>query len=120
MKENERELVTRITAALDAETSGLDQQTLERLGAMRRNAVELVERKTSRSWHRRGFPQWVSASGFATMAVVVIAVSIWLAAPRHREGRQIEDVEILTSREQFDVYEDLEFYRWLATTRDEH
>jgi len=119
MKENERELVTRITAALDAETSGMSRQTLERLGTMRRNAVALAERKTSRSWRRLGVPQWVSAGGCATIAVVVIAVSIWLAAPRQQEGRQVEDVEILTSREQFDVYEDLEFYRWLATSRDE-
>jgi hypothetical protein len=48
--------------------------------------------------------------------MVVVAIFFWLrASPGDFPGKHIEDFEIIASMENIDLYENLEFYRWLAT-----
>ena len=117
MTERDREFVARVKEALDAEAAVVDQTALERLRAIRRQAVGLAERKADRSWRVVGVPRWLTAGGAATVAVLVIAVSIWLAVPRGSQVNRPVDFEILTAKEHLEVYEDLDFYQWLAMVK---
>jgi len=48
--------------------------------------------------------------------VLVIAVSLWLSSGNNSlPVGQPEDLEILTTNEQLELYKDLEFYRWLES-----
>jgi hypothetical protein len=107
----DRELLERVRATLDASADNLDAATLRRLRRSRLEAVEAAGPK------RRPFPlpRWVTAGGVATVAVLGVAASVWLSAPRPvLPEKQVEDLEIVTAKEQLDLYADLEFYRWLA------
>lgn len=112
MDERERRFLEKIRSELDAGAENLDRETLRRLHGARVTALAEVERRRT-GWLR--IPRWVTAGGVATAAVVVVAVSIWLAEPRQTlPARQAEDLEILTAQEHLEMYKDLEFYRWLA------
>lgn len=116
MDDRERVMVERVREALDRGTTELSPAVRERLAAARREAVAVSERKAARSWRLTGIPRWFTASATATVAVAVIAVSIWLAVPHGNQINRPEDFEILTSQDRLDVYENLDFYHWLATT----
>jgi len=111
MEERDRELEEKIREALDESVASLDGNTLRRLQRIRLDALEV-----DRSAHRLfALPRWVTAGGFATSAVLVVAVSVWLSTARHTlQVKQAEDLEIITAQEHLELYEDLDFYRWLA------
>jgi anti-sigma-K factor RskA len=109
--------VEKIRTELDAGAENLAPETLLRLREARFNAVAEAERKRAR-WF--SLPRWATAGGLASLAVMVVAVSIWVSASRQTlPARQPEDVEILTAHEHLDMYKDLEFYRWLADLDNE-
>jgi len=57
----------------------------------------------------------VPASGFAAVSVAIIAATLWLVQPSRSGSVQgVEDIEILASVENLDLFDDLEFYHWLA------
>jgi len=50
----------------------------------------------------------------ATAAVLVLTITIWLTqAPDINDELVLEDISILTSTEELDFYQQLEFYNWL-------
>ncbi len=117
MKTDDREktMTERIKRELDGEAARLDPGTLGRLREGRQRALAGVGRERRRLFALPFVPRWVTAGGLAATAVVVLAVSFWVATPRvPLPARQPEDLEILTSQEHLDLYADLEFYRWLA------
>jgi hypothetical protein len=117
MEEKERLLREKVRNELDASVADLDRETLRRLREARFSALAEAERRRAL---RLQIPRWVTAGGLATVAVVVVVLSIWLAEPRlSLPVKQPEDVDILTAHEHLDMYKDLEFYRWLADMDDE-
>ncbi len=110
-EERDRELLETVRATLDASTENLDDGTLRRLRRGRLDALE-----AARAGHQPFFlPRWVTAGGVATVAVLGVAASVWLSSSRPAlPEKQVEDLEIITAKEQLDLYADLEFYRWLA------
>ncbi len=110
-EDRDSELLERVRATLDASTGNLDDTTLRRLRHARLAALEVVGAR------RRPFflPRWVTAGGVATVAVLGVAASVWLSVSQPvLPEKQMEDMEIITAKEHFDLYADLEFYRWLA------
>ncbi len=110
-EDRDRELLDRVRTTLDASTGNLDAATLHRLRRGRLDALEAA------AVGRRHFflPRWVTAGGVATVAVLGVAASVWLSASRPvLPDKQVEDLEIIAAKEHFDLYADLEFYRWLA------
>ncbi len=91
----------------------LEPESRERLEQIRTKALRLVKEP------RTGFftpMRWIMVGGFATATMAAAALFFWLSAsPGYLAVRHVEDFEILTSREQIDFYQNLEFYRWLAT-----
>ncbi|MDH3449677.1 MAG: hypothetical protein OEO18_16145 [Gammaproteobacteria bacterium] len=78
-----------------------------------RNALRTARLAALANEDRGGIPRWVSATAFASLAMVAIAVLI---------GRGINDVEmpqlpdddlvVITSDDELELFEELEFYVW--------
>ncbi|WP_298273540.1 hypothetical protein [Geobacter sp.] len=113
MNRDERDdrLIETIRGHLEERTAALDGRTAARLREMRFAAVEAAGR---RRWFA-AIPRWATAGGVATIAVAVVATSLWFTrVQREKPVAGIDDMEIITTREHIQLYEDLDFYRWLA------
>lgn len=102
-------LVADIRRELDASCRSLDGQTLSRLNAIRHAALEPRGRKTR--------PLLLPFGGLVTACVLVLAVTLLNPGrvPDGVEGEApLQDIDLLVSDEDLDLYEDYEFYQWLA------
>ena len=109
------EIPAKVVIELDAAAERPEPEVSARLSEARRKAVNLAEQRERRLF---SIPRWATAGGFATAAVIGVAVSLWYAD--HRENpmsKGVEEIELISSHDQLDLYEDLEFYRWLAEQR---
>ncbi len=114
----EEEMVETIRETLDKSVTELDTRTAERLRRARLTAVEAAGTAIPR-WF--GIPRWAAASGITAFAVLVLTLSLWLAVPRQNtQVAQVEDMDILAANEHLEVYENMDFYRWLADDRNVH
>ncbi|RNC66712.1 MAG: hypothetical protein ED859_16020 [Desulfuromonadales bacterium] len=109
--ERDQRLMGAVKEHLDARVESLDDRTVARLRQARLDALEAAERK--RGWLR--VPRWVTVGGLATAVAAVVAVSLWITDYRRQSAvATMDDIEIVAAQEQVQLYEDLEFYRWLA------
>lgn len=94
----------------------VDAHTQARLAAARRNAI--AARGTS---HKR---VWLPAAGAMAACALAVAVIFWrpVAAPPPAQGQQVAsgDTELPLDADprQMDLYQNLEFYQWLAQQPD--
>jgi hypothetical protein len=107
-EERENNFVENAKHVLDQDAENLDGTTTSRLRQMRYAALEKAE---SNWWQRFRLPAaaLVTASLIATFTFVQMRTSDEL-----QTVKTIEDMEILASSEQLDLYEDYDFYTWLA------
>lgn len=103
-------LVETITAHLDRSAATLDEGIARRLRAARAETVAAAGRPRRKlSW------RWLTAGGFATVAALIVAGVLWMNSGRKATAvANLDDMEIVTAKEQMQFYEDLDFYRWLA------
>jgi hypothetical protein len=100
-----------IRETLDRKADALDEETLLRLRRVRLDALETAGKRRTLF----AFPRWLTAGGLATAAVVAVAVSVWTFTARQQSPASLpEEVEVLVIKDHLDLYEDLEFYRWLS------
>lgn len=102
-------LLNAIRQQLDHSCAALDGHTLSRLHRIRSAAIE----------QRRGSSRklWLSFGGLATALVLVLAVGVTKLHDRHGPSgnlEAVENIEIIASDENIDLYENYEFYQWLA------
>lgn len=115
MNTNDREkhFLEKAKDLLKESVENLDSETRQRVAQIRISALRAADEK------RSGFftpLRWIMVGGFATATMAAIALFFWLSAsPGDLPARPIEDFEIITSQERIDFYQNLEFYRWLAT-----
>jgi hypothetical protein len=113
INDEEKYLIERTRDLLNRATENLDDRARQRLGHIRMNVLSVAEKKAS------GFflsLRWVMFGGLATATMAAVALFFWLhTSPEDFPVRHIEDFEIITSQERIDFYQDLEFYRWMAT-----
>ncbi len=109
----ERNFIERARLSLDARAAGLDPQVAARLSAARSNALATPR--------RIGHSGWIPALAVASLAVVFVGV-MWFGAEMHRpevgmihanSAHGVTDFELLTSSEDLELYERLDFYYWL-------
>lgn len=116
-KEDDDQFSARLAQELDRANRRLPDPVLNRLKEARLRAVAEAGKAPGRSW---GVPRWLTAGGLATAAVVVVAVSFWYTLPRPiPPGVPVEYLDQLAARENRDMIENLDFYRWLEETQDE-
>jgi len=111
--ERDRMLEERVTVALNEGIGKLGNPVAGRLAAMRAAALELPLGR--RFWFAA--PRRLAAGGLATAAVIILAISLWFSpGPAPQSVVAItnpDDVELLTSNDRIELYQDLDFYRWL-------
>ena len=91
---------------LDDSVDAIDEQTTSRLKQIRYQALQSKPQK--RHW-------LMPYSAFAaTAAVMILTVTVWLTqSPNINDELVLEDMPLLTTGEELDFYQDLEFYSWL-------
>lgn len=104
---NEQNFIKKVTGQLDRETENLDAATLSRLNQGRQAALQQLRRKNPASR-----TVWMPATGLAA-AVLLISVFLF-KAEEIPLSTGIDEIEIIASNENLDLYEKLDFYIWLA------
>ena len=113
--EKEMRFLEKARQGLLASEEQLDAVTASRLRDARLNAVEAAGERG------KGFfriPNWARIGGVATAAAAVIVFMIWHDTPRQdlplKSADDLEIVLNVDSADNMDLYEDLDFYEWLA------
>lgn len=115
--DRQRAFLERTKKALDQSADRLDEATSHALASARAQALTLAARK--QSLRARLMPNplraWmVPAGALTSVALTVIALALLVREPQLTTPLASEDLELLSSSESLDLYEELEFYRWLA------
>lgn len=100
---------------LTRDADALDDATRARLRAARLRALSALDDRPRRAF-RFGVP--AAAAVAAAVLATVLIVPRW-SAERPQEtiaSLDLEDLEILAATEDLELYEHLEFYRWLETS----
>ncbi len=111
---DEQTLLSAAKHTLDESTNNLDQETLDRLAAIRFRAVASAGKGRSLGWRTAS---WLKpAGGFVTAAVLVASVMLWSSNSVNEPEpvAVLEDIKLLTDSEDLEFYQNLEFYQWLA------
>jgi len=108
MRKDEKEFLEFARQRLNRGTDDLDPDTRAKLIAIRNRALHSQSEK---SW----FPQWAPLPAMALLTAVLFIFIVY-AKPASVPGLDtgLEDLEVLASVDQLELYEDLEFYDWLA------
>jgi hypothetical protein len=98
---------------LNGSIENLDSGTKLRLERIRLKALSAFKEKPSRFL----LPlRWIVFGSLATSTIATAALFFFLnTSSGDFPARHIEDFEIITFQERIDFYQDLNFYRWLAT-----
>ena len=113
--EHEQAFVQKVKAALDESSENLDAHTLSRLRRARHRALQADRRGTAWTGHGWRIP----AAGVVTASVAVLSVMLYFGLPSDiRLTDEIEDADILASKENLEISIDLDFYTWLAEEQE--
>jgi hypothetical protein len=113
--EKEARFLERARQSFLASEEQLDAASASRLRDARRKAVEAA------GVRGKGFfriPNWARIGSVATAAAAVLVFMIWFDTPKQDlPVKSADDLEIVLnvdSADNMDLYEDLDFYEWLA------
>ncbi len=103
-------LLAKITASLDQHVTDIDPIICQRLAVVRKAALQKLHKP------RRSVPPVIMMAMAASVIAVVIGVLLWQpTAPGTIPA--LEDIPILSAGEDFELLEDLDFYRWLEVEK---
>ncbi len=103
-KDNQK-FIDAISKDIKQSVDDLDASTLSKLTQLRAQALESKTRVFHQWWY-------LPAGAIATACLVVLAYSL-LINPAMETTRFEQDVELISTSDSLDFYEDLEFYEWL-------
>jgi hypothetical protein len=106
-KHSEDELNENIRQSLDESVDALDANTLSKIRQVRAQAVNRAEGHHINKWS--GF----LIGSLATACVMVLAVVLLLNSPNPMQSVPVDDIDLISSSDNLDLFEDLEFYEWL-------
>jgi hypothetical protein len=117
LSEKEARFLEKARQSLLATEDRIEANTLSRLRDARVRAVEAADARG------RGFfriPNWARIGGVATAAAAILVFMIWFETPKQDlPVKNADDIEIVLNvdnADNIDLYEDLDFYEWLAGT----
>jgi hypothetical protein len=112
-KDPEKLFLEKVQDLLNQGTENLGSHTERRLEELRGGALAAAEEKRSRFFPPR---RWVLVGSFAMATLAAVGVFFWLSpSATPPPTGEIEDLEIITSQERIDFYQNLDFYRWLGS-----
>jgi len=117
----EQRLQELTSQTLDYKLDQLDDDVLASLRAARRNAIQAsITRPVvahAHSTHVINFPKWLSpvstATAFASVALVTASFIFQPGANQIHQASPLDDLALLSSVEEIEFYENLDFYIWL-------
>jgi hypothetical protein len=113
-EKNEKAFVESMKKIMDETETQTEPHVRIRLRAARFRALDVLE--TPVPWYAR-FPRWATAGSFVTAVALVLTLSLWNYQEQNNiPSGQVEDLELLTNKEQLELYKDLDFYRWLESS----
>ncbi|HIM07437.1 MAG: DUF3619 family protein [Gammaproteobacteria bacterium] len=113
-KHNEDKFESNIRQGLDEAVDTLDANTLSRIRQIRTQAVEKEKIKTEGLQLNWLFnKQRLFVGGLATACVMVLAMMLLFNSPTSIQTIPEEDIELISSSDNLEFFEDLEFYEWL-------
>ena len=108
-QKKETRFITAVKRELDRSAEALDGLTLARLRGARLRALDAQPRPR----------RWLITGGLATATLSAALVAVLLFAPGAAPPLAgLEQFDLLSENDNLDLYEDLEFYRWLAVRTD--
>ena len=114
ISEKEDRFLEKAGQSLRASEENLDAAVLSRLRAARAKAVEAASER------EKGFfriPGWARAGAFATAAAAVLVFAVWVDPPKQElPVKSVDEFEMALYADNLDLYEDMDFYEWLAGT----
>lgn len=108
--QDEAAFLAKVQATLEHSLESIDADTKARLAASRRKAVVAIA-KSPRSYK----PVMMLAMA-ASVVVLAVGVALWWPSS-HGTMPAADDLSLLTAGDDFELLEDLEFYRWLEATK---
>ncbi len=111
-----------VRAALDTVADDIDTATRVRLRDARQRALAVAERRQRPHWRW----QTMTLPAAAAVAIAVVAMTLLLDDGGFRRASQavvaappeaVPDLDLLTSGENLELLDDLEFFRWLPPAR---
>jgi len=115
--QKEAQFLEKVKGLLDENAESMDPHLRHRLQQARLQALEARQKRRLRFF---AVPRWITIGGLATAATIVLAFLFLFNVPKvDFPAKQLEDFEIITSKDHIDFYKDLEFFRWLATKENE-
>lgn len=113
-EKNDKTFVESLKKIMDESEVHMDPHVRMRLRAARFKALEALEVPVP--WYAR-FPRWATAGSLVTAVALVLTLSLWNYQEQNNiPSGQVEDLELLTNKEQLELYKDLDFYRWLESS----
>ena len=108
---NEKEFLQQLKSRLDEDTEALDAETLSRLNRSRQAALQQLDKK--KSWF--SMPAWMPATGGLATVMLLTGVLMFKAEDVAviTDNGAVE-MEIIAAQDSFELYEQLDFYLWLA------
>ena len=106
-EQGQEAFLQRVKATLDAQEEELDANTLRDLRLARHQALATLQ-KPRRIW------QPVALAGLVAMLVVVVMTLQQTQMKPPGTGSAMENMALLSAGDDFDLYENLDFYQWLA------
>jgi len=110
-QDDEQAFLKSVQQTLDAATSDLDEKTSSALRNIRHAALQ----QPAHSVHS----VWTGAAGMISIGVSVFAIALTIMQPKYHLSSLddnvslIEDIELISSSEDFELYDNLDFYIWL-------
>ncbi|MCG8673161.1 MAG: hypothetical protein MI867_27475 [Pseudomonadales bacterium] len=109
----EKDFEAKLKQSLDNSVDELSQQTLANLNEIRQQALNGKQANASKfQW-----ALWGPAGGLVAAAVVA---AVWVGNPAVQPSNSIDDLELLTSEEDLELMEDIEFVAWLMEQEIDH
>lgn len=100
---NDETTVTHAGARPDADAPSVDAETLQRLRELKAKRAE--ERTAS---------GWLPLVSSFSLAMFVVGVMFYVLPREPSLSAGMEQLDLLTAEEEFEFYQDLDFYAWLA------
>jgi len=113
-KNTDEQFLEKVKQNLNVRTENLDEKILYRLNKMRRQVLQEGKEKKKRMF---SVFRWIQAGALSTLGVAITLLVIWLHSHQTTYSfNNPEDFEIVSSQDQMEMYEDLDFYTWLAAS----
>ncbi|VAW92124.1 hypothetical protein MNBD_GAMMA23-909 [hydrothermal vent metagenome] len=113
-KQNSDALLKHSQQCLDDSVDKLDVDIKDKLFKARRHALNQHYHHQQQKAASRWWKNWLPLTSAAVTATLIIGISIQSGLWQSNELVLNDDLELVTALDNIELYDDLDFYQWLA------